>query len=498
MREPDFQAEIAALRKENGALKAQSLLLENFVAMLRAPMKDDMLCASLQQTLTLSLELTGAEKGSIFLLDGNGAVTDSILTRDASGEEKTALVGQVMDKGLAGWVLKHRIYGIVDDADNDSRWLSMENQPYQVGSALAVPIKRRGAFFGLLTLLHSGKQHFNQAIAESMMVTADQIALVLENIKLYVELAEAKASAELYSSILARELEKGRKIQRGFLPRNLPRLPNMEIAAFFSPALQVSGDFYDAFILPGGHVCLVIGDVSDKGAAAAFYMALIRSCIRIFAVQCCERALAALGESVSECGAPTVRRSILKALDITSDYLAQEHGAEGMFATVFFGVLDPKGGALSYINAGHLPVYVLGGKSGFMELSATGPALGLHGAAPYEPRELRIHSGSLVFGYTDGVTEALSPDGEMFGRQRLKRLVESAGRPSADELIQHIHSGLFSFMNGAGQSDDIAMLAVYWESRGAPPAPDWSGPLKKDVSADAICALGFNPCVVHF
>ena len=458
-----IQKKLDRLRRENAAFLAQTLLLDSFVAMARSPFEGEMLKNCLQQTLELATELTGAEKGSIFLLDEKGRVTDSILTRKAPAKEKSKLIGNIMDKGLAGWVCRHRICGVVHDTDTDERWLPLAGQPYTVGSALAMPIIRGEALFGILTLLHSQKAHFSETLIEAMQGTADQIALVLDNVKLYVELAKAKEAVDTYSKALNLELEKGRKIQRDFLPTHLPRLPNLEIAAEFTPALQVSGDFYDAFALPGNNVGLVVGDVSDKGVGAALYMALIRSFIRMFAGRCCEEAL---NRSVPDALHPEalkdLQRSALSALDITNDYLAREHDAEGMFATVFFGVINSEDGWLQYINAGHPPVYIIVPNGPFQRLTATGPAVGLQGGVEYASQTVRLKPGSILFGYTDGVTEACSPGGDMYQRSRLERLISGQSLSSARDVIGQVHTHLLSFVDNAPQYDDITMLAVKW------------------------------------
>jgi sigma-B regulation protein RsbU (phosphoserine phosphatase) len=458
--------EIEQLKRENAALRAQGLLLDRFVAMIRSPSKGEMLNACLQQTLDLATELTEADKGSIFILDESGTVTDSILTRQSPVKDKSKLIGSIMDKGLAGWVCRHRTCGIVHDADNDSRWLPLKNQPYTVGSALAVPIIRGEVLFGILTLLHSKKNHFSENLVEAMQATADQIALVLENVKLYVALTKAKEVAEVYAAALDQELEKGRKIQKDFLPGNLPRFSNLEIAAEFVPALQVSGDFYDAFTLPGDLVGVVIGDVSDKGIGAALYMALIRSFIRMFANQCCEETLSLLNtQRIDAAAASKMQLSALKSIEITNDYLAREHAEEGMFATVFFGVVDPMTGTLAYINAGHLPVYILEEHVEPLGLTSTAPAIGLVGGFSFQSKQLDLKPGSFLFGYTDGVTEALSSSGKMYGNSRLKEKILPRVHTSADEIVKRVLEDLLVFVEGVPQYDDITMIAVHWRNK---------------------------------
>ncbi|MDH3799695.1 MAG: GAF domain-containing protein, partial [Desulfobacterales bacterium] len=274
-----LKKELAQLKSEKAAFQAQSKLLENFVSLARSTGKEEKLISILQQTLEVFVGLTGAEKGSLFLLDRDGVVIESILTRaDATPEQRSQLIGRVLDKGLAGWVRRHRQVGLIEDTQTDDRWLDLPDQPYSVRSALAVPILRDEKLLGLLTLLHASTGHFSQEIADLMEMTAVQIAIALENARLYAKL-------ENYSQALNAELEKGKKIQRDFLPNKIPQLPGWEIETSFYPARQVSGDFYDAFMLPGNYIGLVIADVCDKGVGSALYMALFRSLMRVFSGQ---------------------------------------------------------------------------------------------------------------------------------------------------------------------------------------------------------------------
>ncbi|NNL77106.1 MAG: SpoIIE family protein phosphatase, partial [Desulfobacterales bacterium] len=137
--------------------------------------------------------------------------------------------------------------------------------------------------------MHSAPEHFTQESIAMMQLTADQMALAIENAQLYMKLdasyrslGKAKQSIETYSKALDHELEQGRKIQKNFLPHKIPHVTNCEIARYFHPALQLSGDFYDVFILSDHCVGLVIADVSGKGVGSALFMALQRSLIRVF------------------------------------------------------------------------------------------------------------------------------------------------------------------------------------------------------------------------
>lgn len=275
--------------------------------------------------------------------------------------------------------------------------------------------------------------------------TADEIGQLARNFNQMVLGLQERENVRL----LEFELEKGRQIQRDFLPRQLPELPNWSIAAFFDPARQVSGDFYDVFPLADGHVGLVIADVCDKGVGSAFYMALFRSLIRIYA----EQPLAQAADGAAD------PQAVLRAMKKTNDYIARNHGQDAMFATAFFGVLDPESGRLHYINAGHEPLYVVQAGRIRHKLAPTGPALGLSEEIVYRGTQITLMPGELLMGYTDGVTDARSPDDEMFTRQRLRDLLVQPAATAA-ELLDQVTASLFRFIGKAPRLDDVTMIAV--------------------------------------
>jgi sigma-B regulation protein RsbU (phosphoserine phosphatase) len=469
----DLKMELAKLKKEKAAFQAQSALFEKFISMARSPDEPEVIKAMLRETIEISIELTGAELGSLILLDSNGVVVDSILCRgETSPELSSALIESVLKKGLAGWVIRHGKIGLVADTTRDDRWLIFSDQPYSAGSALALPIISGEMQLGVLTLVHSKPGHFTEEIAEVMKTTANQAALVIENAYLFDNLNESfeslgKANKKIaaYSRALDRELENCRQIQKSFLPRQLPQLPDWRIEEFFFPARRVSGDFYDVFMLPGGYCGLVIGDVCDKGVGSALFMALYRSLIRIFSGQA-RLSRSPIDRQSQTVGGTSDSASIrdynqvgaMRAVALTNDYIAQDNEL-CMFATIFFGVLDPKDGMLVYINAGHETVFVIDRNGAMESLLPTGPAVGLILEAKFEYKQIRLMPGDILFAYTDGVSDARSPGEERFTR---KRLISLLSQPVATdfELMERIGTHLFAHIGKAPQEDDITMLTL--------------------------------------
>jgi phosphoserine phosphatase RsbU/P len=238
------------------------------------------------------------------------------------------------------------------------------------------------------------------------------------------------------------ELELARRTQAEFLPAELPHLDGWDLAASFHPAREMAGDFYDAFQLPNGHVALLIGDVCDKGAGAALFMALTRSLLRAYADQ-----------------AATNGASPLTAMALTNGYLTRHHRRSRIFVTAFFGVLDPATGQLRYINAGH-PAPALLRHTGPSELlEATGPALALSAEASFGEGAAALDAGEALVAYTDGASEARDASGALLDEDRV---VAALGRPdaAAGALLERVVMAVTAHTGGAHLADDITMLAA--------------------------------------
>jgi serine phosphatase RsbU (regulator of sigma subunit) len=244
---------------------------------------------------------------------------------------------------------------------------------------------------------------------------------------------------------LERELEIGRGIQRDFLPEALPQPDGWEIASLFQPARQVGGDFYDAFPTAEDAIALVVADVCDKGVGAALYMALFRTLLRSHAE---------LHGSAAMAG-PAARSVVA----LTNDYIARTHGRSNMFATVFFGLLDPATGELAWVNGGHEPPVLRRANGAIERLDPTGPAVGMVPDAAFEARGARLERGDLLLAFTDGVTEERDASGAFFGEERLAALLREPF-DSAASLLSRIEADVRDFRGDTDPSDDVTVLAA--------------------------------------
>jgi sigma-B regulation protein RsbU (phosphoserine phosphatase) len=456
------------------AFRTQSLLLEKYVSTVKYPYDHGVSRVILSESAEIFRNLVEAELCSLILVDSDSQVDTSILARGAIAADLTReIVARVLQEGLAGWVLTHHCVGLVENTAMDDRWIDLPEQPYEAGSALCLPIISAEQMLGVLTLTHSQPGYFSQKMVDVMNLAVNQIALIIENVNLfnqlsdsYAELGQTKMACEAYSMKLDQEMEQCRQIQMDFLPQKLPQLDGWEAHHFFFPASRVSGDFYDIFLLRGGYVGLVVADVCDKGAGAALFMGLFRSLLRIFSGQ------AQLGripvdphaQTVGGITEPRSNRELsqigaIRAVALTNDYIAHEHGEMNMFATLFFGVLDTTTGRLVYVNGGHEPALLIGAQGIKKQLGPTGPAIGIFPRIKFGYRQIDLDPGEFIFGYTDGVIDARSTSGERFGKQRL---IEMLSQPASNalEVMERIGTELFAHMGKAPQEDDITMLAI--------------------------------------
>ena len=329
---------------------------------------------------------------------------------------------------------------------------------YRSTSSLTVPLNNHlGEVIGVLQLFNAQNLLTNQIIPFNSYQ------------QLVVESLASQAAVSLNTQELLRrqeilvkiehDVQVARQIQADFLPDVLPQPEGWEIESFFQPAREVAGDFYDAFMIDDQRVGFVIADVCDKGVGAALFMALSRSLIRSFGL-INSRTLSPTQGTSPESQMLDCIQIGLDPIGLTNNYIAQIHTKMNMFVTLFFGILDPQGGVLTYINAGHNPPVLLDSAGRVKErLTLTGPAVGLMPNIIYTSRQLTIEPGDALFLFTDGVPESHNPEGKLFTEKRMLELL-SQPIPAAGVLINRIVHELNDFMAGTNPFDDITMLTI--------------------------------------
>jgi len=301
------------------------------------------------------------------------------------------------------------------------------------GVVLVVPLVTQGELIGTLNLgPRLSEQDYSTDDRRLLATLAAQAAPAIRVAELVREQAAEAADRER----LAQELRVATLIQQQFLPRELPHLPQWQVAAYYGPARAVGGDFYDFIEMSDGRIGIAVGDVTDKGVPAALVMARTHSVLRAEASR-----LLSPGEILSR----------------ANDLLCPEMPAR-MFVTCLFAILDPATGHIVFANAGHNLPFVRSGDD-VTELRATGMPLGLMPGIVYEETEATIAPDSNVLLYSDGLIEAHDPAREMFGFDRLREALrfDDAGSDLLDRLLETLHQ--FTGPDHE-QEDDITMVAL--------------------------------------
>jgi sigma-B regulation protein RsbU (phosphoserine phosphatase) len=295
-----------------------------------------------------------------------------------------------------------------------------------------------------------GQEQFWAMILDHPRVVRNVLAMLTERMRHSNEAALEGLKEKLVLEHMQKELRLAREIQEGMLASafHLPGLAQrVDLHASMQAAREVGGDLYDFFVLPQGHLCLLVGDVSDKGMPAALFMARAIEIVRVVA-----RLQAASGPEEPD------PASILAKVNSA---LCQNNPSR-MFVTMLLAILDPRTGTLSYCNAGHNSPYIRSRDAGILvalEAKHSAP-LGVAPATVYRGTQAHLNDGDMLFLYSDGITEATDSSGLMFGEERLERELREMSGYSAAAFTGDVLAAVRRFAGDAVQSDDITVLAA--------------------------------------
>ncbi|HSJ58567.1 MAG TPA: GAF domain-containing SpoIIE family protein phosphatase [Anaerolineae bacterium] len=375
-----------------------------------------------------------AERGFVMLLDDEGEP----VFRTARGVDRATIPDPEfqVSRGIVAQVVREARPLLTGDAQAEAEFsLHMSVQALHLRSILCAPLLIHSQVAGVIYVenrLHAGI--FTPDDLDLLSTIAASAAIAIENARLY-ELAVEKGRME-------RELQMARDLQYSLLPHTTPDVAGWELAAYWQPARQVSGDYYDFCHGGDDRLELIIADVSGKGMPAALFMALTRSIVR------------ATVTGIDRLDDGVARANRLISADSSS----------GTFVTLFCASLQPGGGDVTYVNAGHNPPLLIKARNAatppFHELVPTGMALGVLDEARFEQRTVALDVGDLLILYTDGITDAIREDGERFGFDRLRRVAVEARRESASDVLHAIRSAVASFTGVIEQFDDMAIIVA--------------------------------------
>ncbi len=374
----------------------------------------------------------------------------SILLLDASGEklqhrfslrfrENIHLKHEVpLGRGIVGQAAESKQAVLVPDVKKDPRYI--EANP-ETRSELAVPLIYKDKVIGVLDLEHTRRGFFTEEHQRTITTLAAQVAIALENARLYEEVARQERRLE-------RDLALARELQVALLPQAQPELAHLDVAAKFVPARAIGGDLYDFIPYSLSRMGIVVGDVSGKGAPAAIYAALVSGILR------------------SHAPIEPLPAEMLAAVNMS----LAERRIEAQFVSLIYAVWDDENRTLTVANSGlPRPIYVHGGKNEVIE--ATGLPLGLFDETDYDEFRFRMKPGDMFVFFSDGILDARNRNGELFGRGRVEQIVGECAAKSADCVVDSLFKAVADHSAGMETFDDQTVVAIKVKSGASRAAP---------------------------
>jgi serine phosphatase RsbU (regulator of sigma subunit) len=340
--------------------------------------------------------------------------------------------------GIAGDVAKTLKTVNIPDAYKDDRFNPAFDKEtnYRTKSILCMPmLNNEGALVGVVQVLNkkdgSRFDDKDESLLEALSVQAGVAIQRARLLEAFVEKQRIQESLKLAADI-----------QMGMLPKDFPAFPkrdDFDLFASIIPAKEVGGDFYDFFLIDDDHLCFVIGDVSGKGVPAALFMAVTKTHVAASTIP---------GTEPSDI--------LIRA----NDELCKEND-QGMFCTIFYGILNTKTGEVRYSNGGHNPPYLVHADGSNEQLEGTeGIALGVMDGMDFGVNTLTLGKGEAIYLYTDGVNEAMDDDGNEYSYERLEEFLKKSKGLSTTDIVNGSLDDVKGFVKNAEQSDDITVLTV--------------------------------------
>jgi serine phosphatase RsbU (regulator of sigma subunit) len=406
---------------------------------------------SLEDVLTAvvdaAIQVTRTERGVLLLANPSGEL-QMVVARDS--QKGTLRPDQLkVSQSVVKRVVNTRREMIVSDTGDEAGGMSQQESVarLELHTIVAIPVDklpvietldatistRQGELLGVLYMdSHVPSSAFTDMDRDVLMTLAREAATVIENARLF---ASARAKARL-----DHEIEIASGIQKTLLPKSMPNLPDVAVAASTLSCHSVGGDCFDVIQLGGGRHGFFVGDVSGKGISAALLATLLQGVF--FTTAAMDISLPGVFSRVNQ-------------------YLCERSG-EDRYATVFYGILD-KLGRFEYVNAGHVPP-LLRRKSGELEgLGSANFPVGMFAEAEYQSARVTLDPGDYLVIYTDGVSEAANPQNELFEEARLRKIMETYTGDTVEGLSDAIKEGMRAYTQGAPQSDDITILVVQYK-----------------------------------
>jgi phosphoserine phosphatase RsbU/P len=342
-----------------------------------------------------------------------------------------------LGRGLIGAAMADRHLVVVGDVRKDHRYYLVNPE---TRSEMAVPLIYKGKVIGVLDLEHTRAHYFTEDQEKAFITLAAQIAVAIENARLYQHVAQQEQRME-------RDLKMAREVQLRLLPPRKPQHDHAEVAARFLAARTIGGDLYDFLTYDANCTGIALGDVSGKAAPAALYAALVSGIMR---------------SSANQTLSPS------KMLETLNDAL-QERRMESQYVTMTYAVWNDSNQTLQIANAGAVqPIFC---RAGTVEtIQAEGFPLGMFPAVKYEEFTLSTQPGDSIIFFSDGIPDAQNAAGELFGDERLMNIIRKNQSKSATKLADAILAEVGKFQDGVDRFDDETVVVLRVTEPQAKPA----------------------------
>ena len=384
---------------------------------------------TLEQIVSLVFEAVPADRCLLMMRDGE---KEDMRVAVARLRDRVGEVGEIrVSRNVMDEVVMRGNSVLTSDALHDPRFASGTMVLQGVRSVLAVPLGVAEKVFGIIyadSPIAEGR--FTEDHLKVLTTLASVAAIRVENARLI--------EARLQQERLERELQLASEIQQRFQPSAPPIVPGYELQGISFPCYEIGGDYYDFIWREDGRLVIALGDVSGKGTAAALLMSSLHAAIH------------------AQTGS---HETLVETISAVNRYLA-DNIPPNRFVTLFFAELDPASGAVSFLNAGHNPPLIVHAAGTVEQLASGGLPLGIKADAEYREGRTHLQLGDVLVIYSDGVTEAASPNGEEFGPTRLYEVVSRNVDASAAGIRDRIESALTKFSQGTQAADDITLVIV--------------------------------------
>ncbi|HYL82891.1 MAG TPA: SpoIIE family protein phosphatase [Candidatus Angelobacter sp.] len=450
----------------SGGLRKLNQLLEA-TALLHSQLPLDQVLANM---LDYAVSITDADRGLLLEPDATGTLKVHLARR--SGKLRLPPESLTPSQTAIQLALKQQAPVITEDlaqADMDLQ-AAQSIVAQRLRAVVVIPLwtltraktqesmvnVKRGELLGVLYLDSRRPTAFSQLDRQILDALAADAASILDNARLVEKERERQR--------LEQEINIARDIQQALLPRNFPDSPNFAVTGVNFPCLSVGGDYFDVFPLSDGRTAFVIADVSGKGLGAAIVTTMLQGAL----------------------SGMTLGTDPARVFNHVNRFLC-DHTEVGRYATVFFGLLD-NDGHLEFINAGHPSPFLI--RRGQAEEAFTEGSypVGLVPEAQYTAACLKLEPGDTLVLFTDGVTEAMDPDDQLFGVPRLRHVLMGQPECPLEQLQKCILEAVENFTRGARQADDLTVLIVRYRATAASAVPDTDAPSSVPDASSASSA----------